>query len=154
LALTIHAGALITFAILLNFRQAIPHVRDQDLVRVYRSFGAGIGLSMGVLAPAEIYRHCTTLNPGVSLPDALALDFGSAATAAWSLRMLALLALWVSYIWLEVWTNEPTRRLDQKGEVADSSAFSLATTRVARHLAVNAGLAALVVIFGAWAAAS
>ena len=154
LSLTIHAGALLVFAILLNLRAKIPHVRDQDLVRVFRSFGAGIGLSLGALVPAEIYRHCTQLNPEVALPGALALHFDSAANTAWSLRAIALFALWMSYIYLEVWTIEPTRRLDQNGAVADSAAYSAATNRVASHLAVNASLAALIVVLGAWAQAS
>lgn len=151
LALTIHAGALVCFALLLAFRARIPHVRDYDLVRVYRSFGAGIGLSLGVLVPSEIYRHCTMLNAGISLPGALALHFDSPQNIAWSMRMIMLFALWVSYIVLEVWTNEATRRLDQNGVVADQNAYAVATSAVSRHLSVNAGLASAIVLLGAWA---
>lgn len=151
LALTVHAGALLCFALLLAFRRRIPHVHDHDLVRVYRSFGAGIGLSLGVLVPCEIYRHCTTLNPGVGLPSALALHFDTPENTAWSARVITLFALWVSYIVLEVWTNEHTRRLDQNGVVADTVAYASATSAVSRHLSVNAALAAGVVLFGAWA---
>lgn len=154
LALTIHAGALLCFALLLAFRSRIPHVQNHDLVRVYRSFGAGIGLSLGVLVPAEVYRHCTTLNPGLPLPGALAVHFDSPENTAWSARILVLFALWVSYIWLEVWTNEATRRLDQNGVVTDATAYAMATESVSRHLSVNAALAATVVLLGAWAQAA
>lgn len=153
LALTVHAGALLVFAILLGARSHVRHVTEPQLVRVYRSFGAGIGLSMGALMATEIWRHCTTVNPGVSLPGALALDFSTMALTCWSGRALCMFALWVSYIVLEVWTLEPCRRLDQDGVVSDPGAYALATARVSRHLNLNALLAACVVADGALARA-
>ncbi len=153
LALTVHAGALLVFAVLLAARRSIPHVSEVNLVRVYRSFGAGIGLSMGALMGTEIWRHCTTVNPGASLPAALALDFSTPALLCWSGRALCMFALWLSYIVLEVWTLEACRRLDQGGVVADVEGFGLATAKVSRHLSINAALAACVVLDGALARA-
>lgn len=151
LALSVHAGAAVVFALLIAFRARIPHVQPVDLIRAYRCFGAGFGLSLGLLVPSEIYRHCTTLNPGTSLPAALALNFDTDANCAWSLRLLTLFALWISYIWLEVWTNEPTRQLDKGGLVIEPVAYSAAVARVSGHLNVHAGLGAAVVSLGAWA---
>ena len=39
LAAVVHGGPLIAFALLINFRRAIPRVADEDVIRVYRAFG-------------------------------------------------------------------------------------------------------------------
>lgn len=149
LAALVHGGALLTFALLVNGRRAIPHVRTEDVVRVYRAFGAGIGLSLGAFVPTDIYRHLHAVNPTASLPASLALQFDTPELSLLSARMVLLFALWVSYVWLEVWTLEPTRKLDKNGSVADGAAYEAATGRVGRHLAVNAALFAGVVLYGA-----
>ncbi len=149
LAALVHGGALLTFAILINARRAIPHVRTEDVVRVYRAFGAGIGLSLGAFVPTDLFRHVHAVNPTLSLPHSLALRFDTADHSLLSVRMVLLLAVWVSYVWLEVWTVEPTRKLDKNGAVDDAVAYEAAATRVGRHLAVNAMLFAGVVVCGA-----
>ena len=151
LSALIHGGALLAFAILINARRAIPHVRTEDVVRVYRAFGAGIGLSLGAFVPTDIYRHIHAVNPEASLPASLAFRFDSPEVSLLSLRMALLLALWVSYIWLEVWTLEPTRKLDQNGTITDATGYEAAAGRVGRHLGVNATLFAGVVLCGALA---
>jgi hypothetical protein len=149
LAALIHGGSLLAFALLLNGRRAIPHVRTVDVVRVYRAFGAGIGLSLGAFVPTDLYRHVHALNPELSLPSSLALRFDAPDSTLLSVRMLLLFALWVSYISLEVWSIEPTRKLDQNGIVLNEVAYEAAAGRVARHLALNAALFAGVVLCGA-----
>lgn len=151
LAVTMHAGAIIAFALLVALRGLAPHVRDEHVIRSFRSYGAGIGLSLGAVMGTEIWRHVTTVNPGEALPGALGLDFSTAALACWSARALCLFAYWVSYIVLEVWTLEDCRRLDKDGVVADVAAYAEATSRVSRHLGINALLIAAVVIEGALA---
>jgi len=151
LAATIHGGALLTFALLIGFRARIPHVRTEDVVRVYRAFGAGIGLSLGVFVPTDLVRHILGQNPGVALPDALALHWDSPSATLWSARMVLLLVLWVSYVHLEVWTLDPCRTLDKDGRVTDATAYEAAAGRVAGQLALNAALFAAVITTGALA---
>ena len=43
LAAMVHGGPLVAFALLINFRGAIPRVTDEDVIRVYRAFGGGFG---------------------------------------------------------------------------------------------------------------
>ncbi len=149
LAGTIHGGALLVFALLLNFRKAIPHVKTWDVVRVYRAFGAGIGLSLGAFVPTELYRHILGMNAGAKLPQALALRWDSTDHSFNSAKMILLFVLWVSYIHLEVWTIEPTRRLDKDGKVTDVAAYEAATNRIARQLAFNAVVFATLLSLGA-----
>lgn len=130
----VHGGALVAFALLLNFRWAIPHVRDEDAVRVYRAFGAGFGLSLAVLIFSAIWLWATELYPGKGLPDAFTIPWDEPLTVA---RLGLFFALWVSYVLLEIWTLEPCRLLD-RGEITDRPAYAAATSRVARHLALNA----------------
>ncbi len=151
LSVTMHAGAIIAFALLVALRRLAPHVRDEHVIRSFRSYGAGIGLSLGAVMGTEIWRHITTVNPGEALPGALGLDFSTAALTCWSARAVCLFVYWMSYIVLEVWTLEDCRRLDQNGVVADADAYATATSRVSRHLGFNALLIACVVIDGALA---
>ncbi len=146
---TIHGGALLVFALLLLFRSKIPHVRTEDVVRVYRAFGGGIGLSLGVFIPTELFRHITGLNPGVALPEALALHWDTTNHSFLSAKMLILFVLWVSYVHLEVWTLEPLRGLDKNGSVTDGAAYELATSRATRQLSFNAVLFTSLLVLGA-----
>jgi hypothetical protein len=149
LAALVHGGALLTFAILVNARRAIPHVRTENVVRVYRAFGAGLGLSLGAFVPTDLWRHVHALHPGEALPGALALRFDSPDHTLLSVRMVLLFVLWVSYVHLEVWTLEPTRKLDRSGMVTDPEAYEAAATRVGLQLALNAALFAALVLCGA-----
>lgn len=151
LAGTVHGGALLTFALLLGFRGRIPHVRTEDVVRVYRAFGAGFGLSLGAFVPTELYRHIVGLNAGVALPEALALQWDTPAHSLLSARMLVLLALWINYVHLEIWTLDPCRTLDKEGVVTDAAAYEAAAGRVSAQLWVSAGLFATVLALGSLA---
>jgi hypothetical protein len=143
-----HGGGLVVFAILLNARRAMQHVRDEDVVRVYRAWGAGSGLSLGALIFSSAWLYATTVNPGQGLPDAFALPTDDPLTVA---RVGLFGALWVSYVVLEIWTLDPCRSLD-KGDIVDRAAYAAATNRVARHLAFNAALFCVVVALGAMGA--
>jgi hypothetical protein len=141
----IHGGGLVAFALLLNFRHAMKYVRDEDVVRVYRGFGAGFGLSLGALVFSSAWLFAQTVNPGKGLPDAFAPPWDDPLTLV---RLGTFFALWVSYTVLEVWTLEPCRQLD-KGTIADPAAYATATNRVARHLAFNATLFTIAAALGA-----
>lgn len=141
----VHGGGLIAFAFLLNFRGAMKNVRDCDVIRVYRGFGAGFGLSLGVLVFASAWRFREVVGGGRGLPDAFTPPWDEPLTV---LRLALFGAVWVSYAVLEVWTLEPCRLLDRDG-VTDPVAYAAATDRVARHVALNAALFAAVVALGA-----
>lgn len=143
----VYGGALLTFALLLNFRASIPHVRDQDVVRVYRAFGAGFGISLGLTLYAVIWHYPSVVNPAASFPASYTLPADPLLLA----RVLLLGFGWVSYTILEVWTLEKCRQLDKNGVVTDPVAYAAVTGRVARHLALNAALFATVVALGVWA---
>lgn len=145
LAGTVHGGSLAAFALLLIGRRAIPHVDDVALVRVYRAWGGGIGLSLGAFWLALGVVWPAVHNPGAAaLLDMYAVPSGAAAV------QLGLLGVyWVNYVALEIWTLEPCRLLDRDGVVSDPAAYADTTRRVARHLALNAVLFNAALLVGA-----
>lgn len=130
----VHAGALAVFALLLCARSAIPHVRDEDVVRLFRASGATLGLTLGAVILRFAWLWATVGHPGEAWPDAWLgwTDLPHANT-----RLVLLGAYWVSYVALEIWTLEPMRLLD-RGEVSDRGAYTAALGRVVPHLCVNA----------------
>jgi hypothetical protein len=144
LATMVHGGALVAFALLINLRRAIPKVADEDVIRVYRAFGGGFGLSLGALILANVFRWWRDLGGDRGLPDAFAIPWDDTLTVA---RLFVFGAFWVSYIWLEIWTLDPCRLLDN-GTIQDRPAYTAATGRVATHIAIHAGLFVAVVVLG------
>jgi|Wag4MinimDraft_19_1082662.scaffolds.fasta_scaffold75073_1 hypothetical protein len=137
----LHAGVLLCFALLLVFRRAVPHVRDEDLVRVFRATGAMLGVTLGLVILRFAVLWALVGHPGQGWPD----SFGWETDVPFAQARLALLACyWVSYVAFEIWTLEPMRLLD-RGEVSDRPAYTAALGRVVPHLCVNAAL------FGAFA---
>jgi hypothetical protein len=137
----LHAGVLACFALLLVFRRAIPHVRDEDLVRVFRATGAMLGVSLGLVILRFAAMWALVGHPGEGWPD----SFGWDVDVPWAqARLLLLGSYWVSYIAFEIWTLEPMRLLD-RGDVSDRAAYTAALGRVVPHLCANAAL------FGAFA---
>lgn len=142
LAALIHGGALIAFALLINLRRAIPRVADEDVIRVYRAFGGGFGLSLGVLIFSNIYRWWRDLGADRGLPDAFSIPWDDTLTVA---RLFTFGAFWVSYVWLEIWTLDPCRLLDD-GAIKDRPAYTAAVGRVSVHIAINALLFVAIVV--------
>lgn len=143
-----HGGALVAFALLLNLRHRMAGVRNEDVVRVFRGFGAGIGVSLGLTIYTSIYRFPEQFNPGKSFPHSYALHWETMADKLTTLQVLLFGVLWVSYGALEIWVLEPCRKLDQKGQITDPVAYAATTDRVSRHLAFNALLFCVVVALG------
>ena len=99
-------------AVWLALRRAIPNVDDVGIVRVYRAWGGGIGISLGVywlaLAltwPAAHNPAATTLLGRFAIPMHPTVDPGG-------IQIGLLLVYWVNYVALEIWTLEPCRLLD------------------------------------------
>ena len=148
LAATVHGGALLIFALLLLFRAHIPHVRTEHVVRVYRSFGAGIGLSLGAFIPTELYLHVVGQNPGVALPASLAVHWDTTEHSMLSARLALVFIGWISYVHLEIWTLDPARSLDKDGALLDEGSYARTARRVSRQLALNAALFTAVIVLG------
>ncbi len=148
LAAMVHGGALVAFALLINLRRAIPRVADEDVIRVYRAFGGGFGVSLGVLIFANLWIWWRDLGAERGLPDAFSIPWDDTLTVA---RLFTFAAFWVSYIWLEIWTLDPLRLLDA-GEIKDRAAYTRSVDQVATHIAVNAVLFAVVVGLSVWGA--
>lgn len=142
LAATTHGGILIAFALLFLNRARIPHVREVDLVRVFRACGAILGLSLGAFLFTEL-AIWPVHNPGATGVSAWAVHADRAG-----LRAATLFLYWVSYVALEIWTLEPCRLSDREGAVTDEARFSAAAAGVGRHLAINAILFGSVVASG------
>ena len=137
----LHAGVLVCFALLLTFRRAIPHVRDEDLVRVFRATGAMLGVTLGLVILRFAALWALVGHPGEGWPDMFGWETDVPFAQA---RLVLLGGYWVSYVGFEIWTLEPMRLLD-RGEVSDRPAYTTALGRVVPHLCVNAAL------FGAYA---
>ncbi len=136
LAGTVHGGTLAVFALLLVGRSAVPSVAEADLVRCFRATGATLGLSLGLFILAGAWRYAHAVNPGAGFPDAFAVPIDDPLTIA---RLVVFGAYWVSYVWLEIFTLEPTRMLDG-GLLGDVSRWKPASAAVARHVSINAVL--------------
>jgi len=147
-AALVHGGALVAFALLINFRRAIPRVADEDVIRVYRAFGGGFGLSLGVLIFSNIWIWWRDLGAGRGLPDAFSVPWDDSLTVA---RLFTFAAFWVSYVWLEIWTLDPLRLLDS-GEIKDREKYTRSVEQVALHIAINAALFLAVVALTVWGA--
>lgn len=142
LAALVHGGPLVAFALLINFRKAIPRVSDEDVIRVYRAFGGGFGVSLGVLIFSNLYRWWRDLGADRGFPDAFTIPWDDTLTVA---RLGVFAAFWVSYIWLEIWTLDPARLLDS-GEIKDRAAYTKTVNQVAVHIAINACLFVTLVV--------
>lgn len=139
LGFLLYGGPMVAFAILVAAAYWIPNVRPWDVVRVYRSWGAGFGLALGACilgGLARYYLDHGSFTWGWSTPDER-LVLGT---------FLAFLAMWISNIKLEIWTLDPLRKLDQNGVVSDTAAWDAAHARLARHMARQAFLVVLVAV--------
>lgn len=137
LGFLLYAGPMIAFAILVGARRHIPHLRTWDLMRTYRAWGAGFGLSMGATVLGALARY--GLQTG-----GFSWTFDSPEATLVSATFLCFFGLWASNIILEIWSLEPLRKLDKEGVIADVDAYEAAAGRFHRHLSLQAVLAVAV----------
>lgn len=134
LSAIVHGGVLVAFALLFAFRRHLAHVPEEQLMRVFRSCGSILGLSLGAFILATVWTWPDTWNPGATGIGMFAVPRSQLA------RVLLFGAYWVSYTVLEIWTLDPCRLLDQAGVVADRGAYACSVRAVARQLGLNAAL--------------
>ncbi|MFT5685093.1 MAG: MFS family permease, partial [Myxococcota bacterium] len=127
LGFLLYGGPLVAFTILIATADALPHMKRWDLVRSYRAWGPGLGISLGASIFGMLVAYWLehgSFSWGWSTPDEVQI------LAAW----LTFFVLWVSNLKLEVWTLEPLRKLDSDGIVQDEAAYTAATGRLLRHM--------------------
>ncbi len=133
LATTLYGGSLMAFALLLAARSRVADGQPQHVVRVWRAWGPGLGLSMGALILFGVsgywLDHGAFVWPLDTTPQVLtAVAHG------------LFLVLWASSFHLEIWTLDPTRKLDVDGQITDPAAYEACTGRVTRQAWLNAAL--------------
>ncbi len=130
LGFLLYGGPLVAFTVLITAAGALPHMKRWDLVRCYRAWGPGLGISLGVsifgMLAAYWLEH-GAFSWGWSTPEETRI------LAAW----LTFFVMWVSNLKLEVWTLEPLRKLDGADGVTDEGAYSAATGRLLRHMWIH-----------------
>lgn len=144
LSVSTYGGSLIAFAILLAMRHRLAPLTSENVVRTWRAWGVGLGLSMGTLIFTGLAMHYLSVGAFTWSTDDLSSQLRLAAD-------LVFLALWLSSFQLEIWTMEPTRKLDKDGVITDPTAYEACVRRVSLQASVNA---ALFIVVGALSVAA
>lgn len=135
---------MVAFAILVSLSARLPALTPWDVVRVYRAWGAGFGLSLGGCIFGGLLGYW--LRTG-----AFSWGFGGGQESLSSATFLVFFALWASNLILEVWTLEPLRKLDQGGVVKDEAAYREGAGRLSRHMTLQALLCVTVAVLATMA---
>jgi len=133
LGLLLYGGPMVAFAVLIALSGRLPGTARWEIVRAYRAWGPGLGLSMGAWVLGLLLGHYL---------DAGAFRWGWATPhERWTLAAhTVFLLLWVWNIRVEIWSLEPLRRLDRSGQVRDPAAYVAATRLLARDMGLQAAL--------------
>lgn len=133
LGATIYGGSLVAFSLLLAMRSLIVGERSEGVMRVFKAWGPGLGLSMGALilggAVMHFRVHGAFVWPTDTLPQQLVLA-----------QHLVFLVLWVSSFHLEIWTLDPVRKLEGPQGIQDRAGYEQACAKATRQALFNATL--------------
>lgn len=144
LGFLLYGGPMVAFTVLVAVAYRLPNLRPWDVVRVYRAWGAGFGLSLGATVLGGLVRYYLE-HGSFTWPTDTPEQQATLAT------FLCFLAMWASNVKLEIWTLEPLRKLDKGGD-PDAEAWRAPHARLARHMVVHSalvlGAAVLAVISG------
>jgi len=125
-------GLSILFFVLLLWKTGTQAERRQRHQR-FLNWGPVLGLSMGALIFGGLGLHY--LNQGGFIWE---IDTQEGQRTA--LKHGLFLILWISHFHLEIWTQEPLRKLDPEQKPEDAAAWTAACTRVSRQLRFNLAL--------------
>lgn len=131
-----YGGPIVAFAVLVGVRAHLPAITPVNLIRAYRSWGPGLGLSLGLCVFAALtanYLQHDGFSWSLDRPMEL---------FAWA----AFFSVWVSNIRLEIWTLDPLRMLDKDSEITDQAAYDSAADELGRHLTAHAFLVVLTLV--------
>lgn len=137
LGFLLYGGPMVAFALLVTAAYQIPNVRPWDVVRVYRSWGAGFGLAMGACVLGGLTRYY--LSHG-----SFTWGWDSGSERLVLATFLSFFLLWAANIKLEIWTLEPLRKLDKGGPIQDEEAWRVAHARLASAMLRQAVLVFIV----------
>lgn len=139
LGFLLYGGPMVAFTILVAAASSIPNMAVWDVVRTYRSWGAGLGMALGACILGGLGRFYLQFG---SFLDA----FDQPEAQAWLPTFAVFFVMWASNIKLEIWTLDPLRKLDQNGVIKDEAAYAAAHGALTRHMAFQAALVAIVVV--------
>lgn len=139
LGFLLYGGPLVAFTILITLAGTMPHMKQWDLVRSYRAWGPGLGISLGISIFGMLAGYW--LENG-----AFSWGWESIEDQQVLLAWLTFLVMWASNLKLEVWTLEPLRKLDIDGVVSDEAAYAAGTARLLRHMWFHAALIVAVAV--------
>ncbi|MCB9759034.1 MAG: hypothetical protein H6739_04275 [Alphaproteobacteria bacterium] len=132
-SVTVWAGSLVAFTVLMTLRHRLAPLASEHVVRAWRAWGAGLGLSMGTLFFSGVGLHWLRF-------DGMHWTATGPQDTWLFIAEAVFLVLWVSSFQLEVWTLEPCRKLDADGVITDRAAYESCADRVTRQLWFNVAL--------------
>jgi len=135
LFLLLHLGGLAVYGLSLFYFSAqlgAGNKEEEGLQRVRRflRWGPVLGLSMGALIAGGLglfYQQ----------NGAFVWDAATRSGQFELLKHLGFLVLWVSHFHLEIWTQDPLRKLDGPTGPSDKTAWQVACARVRLQLRLN-----------------
>lgn len=130
LGMMLYAGPFVAFTVLVSLSGRLPHLKAWDVARTFRAWGAGLGLGMGAWVLGLLSRH-------YMINGAFTWGWTNLWQGFTLASHLVFLALWIWNVRVEVWSLEPLRRLDEKGEISDPVAYAAATRRLARDMVLQ-----------------
>lgn len=133
LGATVYGGSLVAFSLLLAMRSLIVGEHSEGVMRVFRAWGPGLGLSMGALILGGAVMHFRTHGGFVWPTDTLSQQLTVA-------QHLVFLLLWASSFHLEIWTLDPVRKLSPEHQVGDRNAYEAACSKATKQALFNATL--------------
>jgi len=139
LGLMMYGGPIIAFTILIATARFHQTVSLPDVIRTYRRFGVGLGLSLGATIFGMLvayYLEHGAFRWGWQTPTE------QVTLAAW----LTFLVMWISNIRLEIWTLDPLRMLDVEGIITNETEYRASARVLLSHLFVHSGLIVLAMV--------
>ena len=137
----LYGGPMVAWAVLIQASGRLHSVEASSIVRVFRSWGPGFGLSLGTCVLGALlgrYLEHSSFQWSLATPEAQ-LD-----AAAWGFFLL----MWISNIKLEIWTLEPFRKVERHSPGGDESLYDAGTSKLRSHLRIHAILVLAVAICG------
>jgi hypothetical protein len=145
LGFLVYGGSMLSFTALVTAAARRSALSSPVVVRAYQAWGPGLGLSLGAVVFGALAAHYLRVGAWSWVPST---GIGWTGLGAW----LALFALWVSNVVLEVWTLEPLRKLPPPGpDAPDAAGWNDARVKLEGHMQLQSGLVLLSFVL-AWLA--
>jgi len=130
-ATALYSLSILYFAVVLSLKGDVPTRRNR--VHKFLSWGPVLGLSMGALIAGGLGLHYLAM-------DGFHWSTQDGEHQRTLIKHSVFLVLWVSHFHLEIWTQEPLRKLGNETQAEPSPAWSKAHHKVRRQLVFNSAL--------------